>query len=191
MLNSTLNQSQNVVSKLCQKWLLASSIQALAFFAPIAGFADNSNSIEKSESQSGKLDMTIFDDLDDHEFAGHHLVVSYLDCDRQAIQNVEQLQLIMEKAVKASGAQILSYNKHVFPGDGLTMVFLLSESHASIHTYPEYGSCFIDLFTCGHKCKPQEFERTLETYLQPGQIDKHYYLRNSETVEETFLPIDN
>lgn len=121
---------------------------------------------------------------EEFDFAGRHLVASYMGCDQQALTDVEQLTHIMKHAVNATGAQVLSSSKFVFPGNGLTMVFLLSESHASIHTYPEHGACFVDLFTCGQKCRAEAFEEVLEAYLQPAQIDKHHYLRSTETVEE-------
>lgn len=35
-----------------------------------------------------------------------------------------------------------------FQPHGYTHVCLLSESHYSIHTYPEYHSCYIDIFCC-------------------------------------------
>ncbi len=79
----------------------------------------------------------------------------------------------MTESVKACGAQILDSSKYVFPPDGITMVLLLSESHASIHTYPEYNSCYIDLFTCGERCDYRKFEEALEQYLQPESIDQH------------------
>jgi S-adenosylmethionine decarboxylase len=41
-----------------------------------------------------------------------------------------------------------------FEPQGVTVLALLSESHASIHTYPEVGSVFVDVFTCGTRAKP-------------------------------------
>ena len=34
-------------------------------------------------------------------------------------------------------------------GEGFTGVYILSESHAVIHTYPEHGYLAFDLFSCG------------------------------------------
>lgn len=115
-----------------------------------------------------------------HEFTGHHLVASYMECDYDSLTDLKSLETAMEEAVKASGAKILSSVKHVFPPDGLTMVFLLSESHASIHTYPEYKACFVDLFTCGHTCDASKFDAVLSAYLQPKQTNKQLLLRNSD-----------
>ncbi len=118
-----------------------------------------------------------------YEFIGHHLLTSYMGCDEGALTDTKTLENIMEEAARASGATILSSAKHIFPGDGLTMVLLLQESHASIHTYPEYGACFIDLFTCGNSCDEKKFESVLENYLKPTQINRKFLQRNS-VVEE-------
>ena len=36
-----------------------------------------------------------------------------------------------------------------FTPQGLTIIYLLSESHLSIHTWPETKSCAIDFYHCG------------------------------------------
>lgn len=38
---------------------------------------------------------------------------------------------------------------HQFDPYGLTGIILLSESHISIHTWPELGQATLDVFTCG------------------------------------------
>jgi S-adenosylmethionine decarboxylase len=119
-----------------------------------------------------------------HNFVGHHFIASYMGCDSKALTDLDNLEKALEEAARASGAQILSSLKHVFPPDGLTMVILLSESHASIHTYPEYGACFVDLFTCGHTCDSKPFELALETYLKPEFINKRLLLRHSDIQDE-------
>jgi S-adenosylmethionine decarboxylase proenzyme len=111
-----------------------------------------------------------------YEFTGHHLLASYVDCDKEALVNLENLEKAMKEGAKASGATILSSVKHVFPPDGFTMVILLLESHASIHTYPEHGACFVDFFTCGHSCDASKFDQTLVDYLKPQKISRQLFL---------------
>jgi S-adenosylmethionine decarboxylase proenzyme len=116
-----------------------------------------------------------------HEFIGYHLVASYMSCDANSLTDLQGLEMAMNEAAKASGATILSSVKHVFPPNGLTMVLLLSESHASIHTYPEYGACFVDLFTCGNSCDASKFEAVLSDYLKPQQSNTQILLRHGES----------
>ena len=118
-----------------------------------------------------------------HEFAGKHFLASYLDCDPRALKDVDALIAAMDKAVEASGATILDSNAYRFSPEAVTVVYLLSESHASIHTYPEYGACFIDLFTCGETCTSEKFDQTLREYLKPKQVDARLFLR-TDTIQE-------
>jgi S-adenosylmethionine decarboxylase proenzyme len=120
---------------------------------------------------------------EDYAFRGKHFIASYLDCDLRALCDLEGLIRAMDNAVKASGATILDQTPYVFPPNALTIVYLLSESHASLHTYPEKSACFVDLFTCGDVCSSQNFDAILRDYLQPKQVNAKIFLR-SETVQE-------
>ena len=41
-----------------------------------------------------------------------------------------------------------------FDPQGVTVLCLLSESHISIHTWPEEGKASVDVYTCGD-CNPK------------------------------------
>jgi len=114
---------------------------------------------------------------EEHLFYGRHLIAQYYDCDHDALCNIDKLTQTMKEATIASGAKILNSMDYVFDGNGYTMVLLLSESHASIHTYPEYNACFVDLFTCGQKCSAETFDLILREYLKPKQIDSRIQVR--------------
>ena len=119
-----------------------------------------------------------------HAFAGEHFLASYLDCDLQAICDIEQLMEAMDGAVGLSGATILNKNHYIFEPNGLTAVYLLSESHASIHTYPEFGTCFVDLFTCGSHCSAEAFDEALRAYLKP-KIVNALFLERCENINQS------
>lgn len=118
-----------------------------------------------------------------HQFAGKHFLASYLDCDVEALRNLDELIAAMDKAVEASHATILDKASYRFEPDAITIVYLLSESHASIHTYPEYGACFIDLFTCGDTCSSVKFDEMLREYLKPKTVDARLFLRSNQIAE--------
>ena len=54
-------------------------------------------------------------------------------------------------AVRESGLTVLDEGFYKFSPYGFTCFLLLSESHASLHAWPEHGYCAIDLFTCNLK----------------------------------------
>ena len=124
---------------------------------------------------------------ENYEFTGRHLVANYFECDHAALIHVADLMETMKKAVAASGATLLEASQHIFPGLGMTAAMLLSESHASIHTYPEYDSCFVDLFTCGNSCSAEKFDEVMRQYLRPARVSCKLMRRHQHIEEDSFL----
>ena len=121
-----------------------------------------------------------------YDFHGIHFLASYCECDETALKDLDSLRETMLLAAKESGATVLKFEDYIFPPDGFTMAVLLSKSHASIHTYPEHGACFVDLFTCGESCSSEKFAAFLETYLKPKKTEKRLIIRN-ELIQNTSL----
>ena len=155
--------------------------------AVVVSAADNATLPQDPDGACVNADA---DDCDDsgnekiHEFTGRHLLASYLGCDKKAIRDLEGLRAAMMRAVEASHATVLTHAEHIFAPDGLTMVILLSESHASIHTYPEEGACFVDLFTCGQTCSAEAFDAVLRKFLQPSRVEARIVLRGRQTASD-------
>jgi S-adenosylmethionine decarboxylase len=125
---------------------------------------------------------------EEYQFVGRHLIVSYIDCDQEALYDENTLKEKMKEAALASGVTILSSSGYHFQPSGVTQVLLLSESHASIHTYPEYRSCFVDLFTCGTSFKMDKFDQILSEYLKPQKASHRLFHRNESCEELAYLP---
>ena len=118
------------------------------------------------------------------QFTGVHFLASYCECGSK-LENLHDLKSALIESINASGATILGNVEHIFqsdknpPPNGYTCVFVLSESHASIHTYPEVNSCFVDLFTCGDNCSYEQFDKKLREYLQPSHVSYQVIKRNT------------
>ncbi len=80
---------------------------------------------------------------------GSHLIVELYDCDSSLIDDIEVIESTLLEAAEISGADIIKHYFHKFSPQGVTGVIVISESHFSIHTWPEYGYCALDIFTCG------------------------------------------
>lgn len=120
------------------------------------------------------------------EFTGRHFIANYFGCEHSAICNTTGLIDAMKEGAEASGATIIKLIEHTFSPSGFTALLLLSESHASIHTYPERNACFVDLFTCGQSCIAEKFHMVLLKYLQPAGFSKKILIRGN-TIQEDFL----
>lgn len=60
-------------------------------------------------------------------------------------------------------ATVLGHMKHQFHPDGATAILLLSESHLSIHTWPEQKSAHIDYYHCGNSVK-ERLEKAVDIF---------------------------
>lgn len=60
----------------------------------------------------------------------------------------EMLKKGYEKALKMSGFTILNFQEHFFKPIGWSGLWLLSESHFAIHTFPEENKSYIELSSC-------------------------------------------
>jgi S-adenosylmethionine decarboxylase len=107
-----------------------------------------------------------------HEFTGRHLLLTYSGCDPAMLGDPARLLDALRHAVAASGATLVESVSHQFTPAGFTAVLLLSESHASIHTFPEHAACFVDLFTCGMTCDHEGFAEVLHAALRPSVVDR-------------------
>ena len=52
------------------------------------------------------------------------------------------------KLLKESGFKVVDESFHFFSPFGFTALFLLSESHFAIHTFPEEGKTYLELSSC-------------------------------------------
>jgi len=82
---------------------------------------------------------------------GKHLIVELYDWYKHLIDRVDQVEDILVEAVKVSKATIIKPVFHQFNPHGVSGVVVIAESHFSIHTWPEYGYCALDIFTCGEQ----------------------------------------
>jgi S-adenosylmethionine decarboxylase len=107
---------------------------------------------------------------DAHEFRGQHIYADIYDLDSDEVGDWIRLRATLAEAIEVCGANICGHVDKTFEPQGFTCLYLLAESHASIHTYPEQGAIFFDAFTCGR--------------LDPGLILDHFVkqFRNARVV---------
>lgn len=86
---------------------------------------------------------------------GRHVAVDTWGVDFDLLNSADFLQAQMVEAAEHCGATVLSVQAQQFEPQGATVLVLLSESHLSIHTYPEKGFAALDCYTCGETVDPQ------------------------------------
>jgi len=87
---------------------------------------------------------------------GNHLIIELYDCEAELINDLHKVEGILMESVNISGAEIITPVFHKFNPHGVSGVVVIAESHFSIHTWPEYGYCAVDIFTCGDTIDSQK-----------------------------------
>lgn len=101
---------------------------------------------------------------------GKHLIVELYECDREIINDLRAVEKIMIEAAVSAKATVVEHRFHKFAPHGISGVLIIAESHFAIHTWPEFGYCAVDIFTCGNLT---DNSAALET-LKKGFISNHY-----------------
>ncbi|MDR2411929.1 MAG: adenosylmethionine decarboxylase [Candidatus Peribacteria bacterium] len=92
---------------------------------------------------------------------GIHYLVDLHGCDQNQINKTSFLFNTIEKIIKNTDIKILNSKFKKFNPKGVTGYFLLSSSHISIHTWPEFQYCCIDIFTCARDDVSEEIKNQL------------------------------
>ncbi|WP_416562818.1 adenosylmethionine decarboxylase [Nocardia testacea] len=83
------------------------------------------------------------------EFSGRHVLAEFGGVDPALCDDRARLEAALRHALAAAGVTVCEVVGKQFEPHGVTVLALLAESHASLHTYPETGDIFVDVFTCG------------------------------------------
>ncbi len=109
---------------------------------------DNGGVVVQADSASNEnVDFFIFDEAG-FGYAGTHLTLDLWGA--SGLDDLNLIRATLHKCAYASGATIVHSHLHHFtPNGGVSGVVVLSESHISIHTWPERSFAALDIFMCG------------------------------------------
>ena len=88
------------------------------------------------------------------------------------LSDSQQWVTALTAATEHAGATVLDQCAHEFNPHGCSVVLLLSESHASVHTWPEHNLAEIDIYTCGDINAHNALEHLIEQ-LQPTHVARY------------------
>lgn len=137
---------------------------------------------------------------DGQEFAGLHVIVDIYGAEN--LDDADYVETVLLKCIDQCQATLLNLTLHTFlPTNGVTGVACLSESHISVHTWPEHKYAAFDIFMCGNaepeiaadiiikdfsasSYKIQKIERG-----KPIEMNKHKTLGYSQSAQTAYNPL--
>ncbi|MFA9457175.1 adenosylmethionine decarboxylase [Halalkalibacter sp. APA_J-10(15)] len=80
---------------------------------------------------------------------GRHVIAELWGCDEHKLNNMSFIEQVFVDAALKAGAEVREVAFHKFAPHGVSGVVIISESHLTIHSFPEHGYASIDVYTCG------------------------------------------
>jgi S-adenosylmethionine decarboxylase len=102
---------------------------------------------------------------------GNEIACVMFGIDSSVLNDGRFLRQLLKDSLKQDEFNILGESNHQFTPQGFSSIMLLSESHVSIHTFPEYNSLHFYLYTCR---KPNDGRKTFEYFrdkLKPSKVE--------------------
>ena len=114
-------------------------------------------------------------------FAGQHLIIDLFGARR--LDDLAHIERTLKRCVAVAGATLLHIHLHHFtPNGGVSGVAVLSESHISIHSWPEAEYAALDVFMCGD-ARPELAVPVLKEAFEADEVVVRTHLRGEELAQ--------
>ena len=119
---------------------------------------------------------------------GIHIVLDLYGCKTELLTNREKGVSLLEELLLKHNLTPLTTTYQEFEGGGYSAVVVLSESHFSIHTWPEKnGYVAADIYVCNYsRDNTYNAKRMAEEFIEhfkPEEVTKHEIIRPMERIK--------
>ena len=121
---------------------------------------------------------------------GNHIIVDMFGINIDKIvninkneKNIQEWNFFIKLCFDEANISLLNTSWHNFDNNGaFTVIYLLAESHLSLHTWPEKNYIALDVFTCGNSNTELIVEKII-SYFEPinTKVNK---LKRGENINE-------
>jgi S-adenosylmethionine decarboxylase proenzyme len=116
---------------------------------------------------------------------GKQILIDVKNITGDKLKTVEMIRPFMERVIEALNLNVVGECSHQFEKNGLphgaTMIYLLSESHLSVHTFVDEGKITLDLFTCSLGVENEKIKSIIKEYFEVNalNIDAYFFTRGN------------
>ncbi|SDN05930.1 adenosylmethionine decarboxylase [Sediminibacillus halophilus] len=114
---------------------------------------------------------------------GRHVIAELWECNIDKLNDMGLIEKIFVNAALKAGAEIREVAFHKFAPYGVSGVVIISESHLTIHSFPEHGYASIDVYTCGDVIDPNVAAEYIAESLESNRSEKVEVPRGMGPVE--------
>ena len=109
---------------------------------------------------------------------GTHVLVNVYDVPHlELLTELEAGKPSLDAIVRELQFHVVAQTGHQFTPVGYSYAYVLSESHFTIHTYPEYQSCYIDMFCCNPAFDPGHAIQVIQQRFHTQNVRYHVIRR--------------
>lgn len=96
---------------------------------------------------------------------GKHLIADVINISNfELLKTIDGVEPLMKKIIDDIKLNVVEEVKHQFQPHGATLLYLLSESHLSIHTFVDERYCTIDLYCCNPEIEMNDVLEIIHNY---------------------------
>jgi S-adenosylmethionine decarboxylase len=112
---------------------------------------------------------------------GKQILIDVKNIDSDKLKTVEMINPFMEIIIEELNLNIIGECSHQFENFnghyGATTIYLLAESHLSIHTFVDEGKITLDLFTCSLGVETEKIKSIIKDSFEINllNIDAYYF----------------
>ena len=106
-----------------------------------------------------------------------HTLLEFYGCDPACLKRSRKVKKLLCESVLSGGGTIVKALFHNFSPHGVSGVVVITESHVTIHTWPEHGYTAVDIFSCSEKLDHKLIRDHLKRALCSHHVVKRGFLR--------------
>ena len=110
---------------------------------------------------------------------GTEWLIDASGCDAAALADLDRMRAVFDRVIRDLDLNVLgeiAWHQFDHPG-GVSGLALLSESHLSCHTYPEFGAATFNLYCCRNRAS-WTWETTLKEMLGAAEVNVRVFERS-------------
>jgi S-adenosylmethionine decarboxylase len=106
-----------------------------------------------------------------------HTLLEFYDCDPVCLKRFREVKKVLCQSVLLGGGTIVKSVFHNFSPYGVSGVVVITESHVTIHTWPEHGYAAVDIFSCSKRLNHHVIRDRLKRALSSQRVTGKTFLR--------------